>query len=188
MKTKKLKASDPITIKLVNSLIDRLNILSNIRGRNGVTAKLTSGGVAIRGKSPSSLGLVRAGILRENPVAKDNIKFHLYSNGQEVSADEVYDAWDSGTTYSAGDKISHDSINYEARQGNTSQEPPNTTYWGVLISGLDCYAIISNGTRLDMASPRLASGQDVMVTRQNVGDGERWYFTFNFNGTEDFTT
>ncbi len=51
MKIKRLKASDPFTVKLFNSIIDRLNLLSNIRGRNGVSAHLTSGGVSIRGSS-----------------------------------------------------------------------------------------------------------------------------------------
>lgn len=52
---------------------------------------------------------------------------------------------------------------------------------------IDCYALICNGTRLDMAEPRLSNGQDVIVTQNNVGDGLRWYFNFNFNGTEDYT-
>ena len=144
MKIKRLKASDRLTLKLINSMIDRLNLLSNIRARNGVSAHLTSGGVSIRGINRAKRGVVRFGQVAENPVAKDNIKVSLYDASGALAT--------SGAEYN-----------------------------------IDCYALICNGTRLDMANPRLASGQDVVVSQGDIGDGVRWYFDFNFNGTEDYS-
>lgn len=37
--------------------------------------------------------------------------------------------WDSGTSYSAGDLVTHDYVNYVCIQAHSNQEPPSDTYW-----------------------------------------------------------
>lgn len=41
----------------------------------------------------------------------------------------TYTAWNSGTTYAIGDKVSLSGTNYIAIAASTNQTPPNATYW-----------------------------------------------------------
>ncbi|OPX80441.1 MAG: Carbohydrate binding domain protein [Methanosaeta sp. PtaB.Bin039] len=54
-------------------------------------------------------------------------------------ADVVWEgAWDSGTTYSAGDGVTNDGAAYVSIQdSNTNHEPPNATWWARIGGDLD---------------------------------------------------
>lgn len=46
-----------------------------------------------------------------------------------LSAAASYTAWSSGTSYSGGEMVTHNGINYVSILPGTNQEPPNTDYW-----------------------------------------------------------
>lgn len=46
-----------------------------------------------------------------------------------LAAAQQLTPWDSGTTYSAGDLVTHNGINWYCHTGHTNQEPPNAAYW-----------------------------------------------------------
>lgn len=43
----------------------------------------------------------------------------------------VYPAWEKGNVYNAGDRVTHNKINYEAKWWTTNEEPGTTGEWGV---------------------------------------------------------
>lgn len=46
-------------------------------------------------------------------------------------------AWDSGTTYSANDVVTHNGSAYICILASTNNEPPNATYWTLISEGVD---------------------------------------------------
>ncbi|MBF0150370.1 MAG: hypothetical protein HQL84_10035 [Magnetococcales bacterium] len=44
------------------------------------------------------------------------------------------DEWNSATAYIPGDGVTHGGSSYFCKAGHSNQEPPNTTYWGLLAA------------------------------------------------------
>ena len=42
--------------------------------------------------------------------------------------------WDSGTSYSQGDLVTHSSVNYVCIQAHSNQEPPSASYWQPMVN------------------------------------------------------
>ncbi|MBF0632163.1 MAG: hypothetical protein HQL89_14385 [Magnetococcales bacterium] len=55
------------------------------------------------------------------------------------------DEWNSATAYIPGDGVTHGGSSYFCKAGHSNQEPPNTTYWGLLAAKGDPGAGVMSG-------------------------------------------
>ncbi|MGB3042437.1 MAG: hypothetical protein WBB98_04555 [Xanthobacteraceae bacterium] len=93
--------------------------------------------------------------------------------------------WDSGTAYNVNDVVSLDGTSYVASAPNTSQTPPNATYWTVLASKGDIGATGDAATISVGTVTTLSYGAPATVT--NVGDAHSAVFDFGIPAGQDGT-
>ncbi len=87
-KLKRLYSGEKIKNKLINDIIDKVNVISNIKGRNGVTTTVTNQGIMLRGSGISAIGaLVRKAYVKTTPDAVNTVDCYLDidATGDEIT-------------------------------------------------------------------------------------------------------
>lgn len=132
-----------------NKLADRLNILSKITGRNGVSVTTSPMGITLRGSLAGDVlgDLLLSRLMKIYEVQTASSGDGLYNcklmkldatewddtdgTNKYVYADEVFE-WAIGINYAVNALITHDSVTYiciKAHLSAVANEPPNSNFW-----------------------------------------------------------
>lgn len=75
--------------------------------------------------------------------------------------------WASGTTYQAGDSVTHGGVVYIASQTTTGNTPPNATYWSVFADGIQWEDAYNNATGYQK-NDVVSYGPSIYIAKQNT--------------------
>lgn len=130
-----------VDARVVNQLIDRVNVLSKVTASNGIVATVSSLGINLRGSGAGAGVGTRLRIFEVQAAASGDGIYNCYEQTLDATefgdtaGDDKFDdkdpAWSGAVGYTVGMIVTIAYVRYRCVTAHTNQQPPNATFWAV---------------------------------------------------------